>query len=104
MGKPKRFLDLSIPLVGLECARFRFEVCAGRWTVPMEDGESECVVIVQERMQGPLKSSGVFKMAIDPVAVESVIEGLQKWLEYDEAGRLGELFKGGVPRSDKRPG
>lgn len=93
MAKKKRhFLVLGVPVMAFGTDRFEFEVCPGRWDPPTNEGESDCAVIVQERKRGPLKSDGVFKMAIDPIAVEAVIEGLQKWLEIAEAGRLSELF------------
>ncbi len=104
MAKTRHFLVTGMALAAVANDRVSFEVRPGRWDPGLPNGEGECAVIVQERRRGPLKSSGVFKMAVELEAIPTIIEGLMKWLEWDEAGKLGELFPGGGPQSGKSPG
>jgi hypothetical protein len=90
--KTKRKLELGMPFVGMGNDRVEFFVHPGRWTGG-DEPDADCLVIVQERMQGPLGKSSVFKMAIEPWAVETIREGVIRWLHADGLGTLDRLFK-----------
>lgn len=112
MGKGKkasRHLEMGMPVAAIDSSTFMYEVRPGRWVGEDGKASSKCAVIVQERRKGRLGECRVFRMAIDELAVATVVEGLLRWLGVDPSceecghsesdGQMSSSTKSGIRKA-----